>query len=305
MRCKKHVPDLTSTIGVCASCLRERLEAILAAQARAQARAQAQAQPARVAAAPSSSDHNNQPKKPAEPNPPPLNAPNSASPHVSRRKSDFAGRNGRDRHLDRLFYSTPQVGPAFSAAAAGCDRRTTKRRLGRFWNLASLFRIRSNKPEPSPRESSCAPSSSSAATASPAWLSTILRKNREDDHGGSNHRQSDRETEESGNEIDGHDKSSSAGSGISSESSPRRRNQAAAPARRSRLGPAEKSVMKLAFCLSPLVRASPKRHWSHKGLAQELGAPVGGAHHHIATAASFCANRSRKLADFGRVGHNH
>ena len=198
MRCKKHLPDLTSTIGVCASCLRERLQPLLAAQAQSERSTN------------SDVDNNNhrrrKPKLKPEENPLPLNFPRSVSPYVTHRKSDC------ERRRERLFYGTPQM---------------------------------------------------NAATA----------QDRSD-------------------------------SGISSEDSPAKQNPTPETAhRRSRMGPAGKGLASMAFCLSPLVRAGPNRHWSYhnKGLAPELG--VSGAHH-ISNAASFCANRSRKLADFGRGTHN-
>ncbi|VVB03368.1 unnamed protein product [Arabis nemorensis] len=63
----------------------------------------------------------------------------------------------------------------------------------------------------------------------------------------------------------------------------------------------------MAFCLSPLVRAKPNcsTKWKGKfppdfGYSGELKSP---ANPHISTAASFCANRSKKLVDLGRVDH--
>ncbi|KAJ1395425.1 hypothetical protein SESBI_33383 [Sesbania bispinosa] len=293
MRCKKHLPDLTSTVGVCASCLRERLQVLVEAQAQAEAEAQSQAQPGRSA---SRDDHRRHGKP--ERNPPPPNFPRSVSPYVSHRKSDC------DRRREKLFYGTPQVGPGSSAACNG-GTASSKRRLGRFWIISSLFRSRSNKTENSSSES-CEPSSSATSPPSSSWFSTILPARRQNhcENDGRRFRQSDRGaspavTENFVEELDTRD----LPTGCSSESSPQRRHQTTVPAsaRRSRLGTAGKSLTSMAVCLSPLVRASPNRHWSHKGMAQELSA--GGAHH-ISTAASFCANRSRKLADFGRVGHN-
>ncbi|KAK7350519.1 hypothetical protein VNO77_09226 [Canavalia gladiata] len=290
MRCKKHLTDLSSTIGVCASCLRERLQPLAAAQA------QTQAQSARSAA----SDVDRHRHRKPEPSPPPLNFPRSVSPYVTRRKSDG------NRRRERMFYSTPQVGPTT------CDGGTasSKRRLGgRFWNLSNLFRARSNKAETSSHESCEEPSSSASPPSTSSWFSTILPARRHS-HGSAfrrRGRKTDRGlspavTENFADELDGHDPSAS---GCSSESTPPKQNQTAAGGRRSRLGPAGKGLTGMAFCLSPLVRASPNRHWNHKGLAQDLGAGVGGGGaHHISNAASFCANRSRKLADFGRFGHN-
>lgn len=295
MTCKKHLQDLTSTVGVCASCLRERLEAHV------QAQSQAQAQPVRVV--PRSSDELRKP----EPNPPPLTFPRSVSPYVSCRKSD------RDRRLDRLFYSTPQVGPGFSSSACDGGRTgSSKKRLGKFWILSYLFQSRSNKHEISSRES-CDPTSSSSA-ASPSRFSMILPARRQNHHEDSPARgrrlcqQPDRgiPTENSNSELFNGLEQSYPGIGCLSEESPQRRLHHTPPSvKRSRLGSAGKSLSGMVICLSPLVRASPNRHWSQKGLTQELGAPVvGGAHNHIPTAASFCTNRSRKLADFGKVSHN-
>lgn len=286
--------DLTSTVGVCASCLRERLEAHV------QAQSQARAQPVRVV--PRSSDDLRKP----EPDPPPLSFPRSVSPYVSRRKSD------RDRRLDRLFYSTPQVGPGFSSSACDGGRTaSSKKRLGKFWILSYLFQSRSNKHEISSGES-CDPTSASSAP-SPSWFSMILpgrRHDHRDDSAARGRRQCQQpnrgiSTENLNSEFNGINQSS-PGSGCLSEESPQRRLHLTPPSgKRSRLGSAGKSLSGMVICLSPLVRASPNRHWSQKGLTQELGAPVGGgAHNHITTAASFCTNRSRKLADFGKVSHN-
>nr|GEW84817.1 hypothetical protein [Tanacetum cinerariifolium] len=61
----------------------------------------------------------------------------------------------------------------------------------------------------------------------------------------------------------------------------------------------------LTFCLSPLVRASPCRNWNHNAAAVttvttalDCGDVRGAVKPH------FCANRSRKLADFGRLNPN-
>ncbi|CAH2048972.1 unnamed protein product [Thlaspi arvense] len=102
-------------------------------------------------------------------------------------------------------------------------------------------------------------------------------------------------------------------SGYSSESSQcwKQTPQRYAPAAARRVGgrPSHsRNVSGLTFCLSPLVRASPNPHWNQKGMPPEMGfsgeirVPV---KPHLSTAASFCANRSRKLADFGRLNPNH
>ncbi|XP_058746857.1 uncharacterized protein LOC131619823 [Vicia villosa] len=274
MRCKKHLPDISSTVGVCASCLRERLLKIV----------ESQAQPSRVSV--------------SEPKLPSLEPifPTSVSPYVAHRKSD-------DRRREVLFHSTPQGGRGLSAACDGATTQSSKRRIRKFWILSDLYRPRSSKTENSSGES-CEPSSS-VSPRSLTWLSAILPVRRQ------NNRVSDqrrcREMNRGATPVDkenfeGRDQSEL---GTSLESSPYRNKTTAVTTRRSRLGYAGKSLASMALCLSPMVRASPNRNWSnhnHKGFSQELG--VGGVQH-ISTAASMCANRSKKLVDLGKVAHNH
>ena len=271
MRCKKHFPDLTSSVGVCASCLRERLQPILEAQAQAQARAQ-----------PSRSSVSETSLQSSQPD-----FPRSVSPYVSRRKSG-------DRRRENLFQSTPQVDQGYTTAHDG-GRESSKKMIKRFWLLSTLFRSRTNKKENS-SHGSCEPSSS-ASPPSLTWLSAVVNPRRQ------NNRVSDqrkrRQLDRGMSPVDNFERDRSDLEN-SSESSPQQKSTAIT-SRRSRLGYAGKSLTSMAFCLSPLVRASPNRQWnSHKGLAQDLG--VGGVHH-ISSAATFCANRSRKLVDLGRVSH--
>lgn len=317
MRCRKHhPPDLSSTVGVCASCLRERLQVLIAAQEKAHL--------ARVSSR-ASDDH---PRKSDPIPPPPLVFPRSVSPYVSRRKSDYASWQSCDRH-NNLFYSTPQLGPTFgtgnSEANSGFPGRTSssfKKKTGRFWIFSSLFRSRSDKFEANPRiasQESCEPSSS----VSPSWFSMIFpawRKNMDRMNslevstatGRRRFRQTDRGMSPVANEscvVDCHgcDRSPSAG-GYSTETSPRwRKTPSTAPytTRRSRH---VRNVSGMGFCLSPLVRASPNPHWNPKGLPPEVATAgemrgTAAGKPHLSTASSFCANRSRKLADFGRANH--
>lgn len=293
MRCKKHLPDLTSTIGVCASCLRERLQPIFAAQAQAQAQALAQS-------GENASPHRERKPKPEE-KPEPLNFPRSVSPYVARRKSDCESRR------ERLFYGTPQAKSAAYDGGAAAEKR--RHGGGRFWILSHIFRARSHKTEAARRE----PCEKRTSTAS-SWFTMMLpeRHHRGGDTGRARFRRADRglspATAVDFVEEEAHERSDS---GNSTECSPRRQNTTPATARRrSRLsvgGGAKGLSTSMAFCLSPLVRASPNQHWTNnsnnnnKGLGQEMGA---GGPHHKSSAASFCPNRSRKLADFGRVAHN-
>ncbi|PQP94940.1 uncharacterized protein Pyn_09937 [Prunus yedoensis var. nudiflora] len=93
---------------------------------------------------------------------------------------------------------------------------------------------------------------------------------------------------------------SRSGSGDSSGATPEwKQTPALAPSstRRTRVGQVKNNVSGLAFCLSPLVRASPNRNWGQKGLPPEFAGE-------IRVAAAFCKNRSRKLVDFGRANPN-
>lgn len=339
MRCKKHLSDLSSRVGVCASCLRERLVALIAAQAQAQ-QAHQQAQLSRAlsrAAVIADQD----PRK-SDPNPPPppapLAFPRSVSPYVSRRKSDgFAAatwsHNQPDDHLRRnphhlRFYSTPQVGPTFGHSIDSGS--FNKKKKSKFSLFSNLFRSRSEKFESDSRVS-YRDSYGTTSSPSPSWFSAIFASRR--DRSSSSSMQSQFYVEASaiggrhrtrttdrgmsparGTDFDyDYDEDtgdrSPSGSGHSSESSPGWKNTptvAPPSARRSKPGQS-RTVSGLAFCLSPLVRASPHRHWNQKGVPPEIGksgeARVSGKPH-LTNASSFCKNRSRKLADFGRANHN-
>ncbi|KAG6630492.1 uncharacterized protein LOC122293021 [Carya illinoinensis] len=317
MRCNKHTSDLSCTVGVCASCLRDRLIALIAAQSQAQAQAQAQhhqlsRSQSRAAAVP------DDPRK-SDPNlpPPPLVFPRSVSPYVSRRKSDDSTwQHQHPDSQDRRFYSTPQVGPTY-AATTFANVGSYRKKNGRFSLFSKLFRSRSEKLEPDPRVLSrhpCEPSSSTSSST-PSWFTTIFSGNRKKQSrlffldesvanvDKNNFRRADRgmSPARTADSDEDYDRSASA-SGYCSESwrSP------AFAMRRNRQGQG-RNVSGIAFCLSPLVRASPGRHWNQKcmppdaavsGEMRTAGKP------YLTTAASFCKNRSRKLADFGRVGHN-
>ncbi|PIN05418.1 hypothetical protein CDL12_22036 [Handroanthus impetiginosus] len=298
MRCKKHSTDLSSSVGVCASCLRERLFAIIAAQAQAQALKQ---------------------------QPPPVSFPRSVSPYISRRKLDAAAATwqlqGGGHH--QLFFSTPQIGPTGSIAAEVKEKKKSKG--GRFSSLfLGLFRSKLEKPDSDSGPISDPGVSIDSCSASPSWFSTIIPgrrkkkfrtflidesttvaqrrtcKNR--DRGMSPARYPDDEEEHC----------HGGSSGYSSESSQGWRQtpmRTTAAIRRSggRVTGHSKNVASLAFCLSPLVRASPNCHWNQKGIPPEM--VVAGESRvtpkpNLSAAASFCKNRSRKLADFGRYSHN-
>ncbi|KAE8666965.1 Detected protein of unknown function [Hibiscus syriacus] len=266
MRCKKHLADLSSSVGVCSTCVRERLLELIAAQAQAQAEAQKALLARAVADDCRMSD------------PPPLIFPRSVSPYVSRRKSD--------------------------------DNSAT-------W--IQHQRSRSEKFNSDPHRDSC--DEPPSASASPSWFATIFavrwKKQQsskasrvaEFDQFGPGDRRSSRVLDRGMSpaiEVDSGDECDRPPSGGSPEVSPRWK-RTPTTARRSRSG--TRNVSGLAFCMSPLVWASPNRHWNQKGgLPPDMSFPGESRPStwkpHLATAAGFRANRSRKLADFGRANHN-
>lgn len=316
MRCKKHLSDLSSSVGVCASCLRERLFALIAAQAQAQAQAQGQAR-AHVQQQLFHEDH-----RKSDSNPPPLVFPRSVSPYISRRKSDTTPWQFQHNSLpsipDQRFYSTPQVGPNGTVIAAGHEPYKKK---GYFRFFSGLFRSKTEKLDSDPRVSNFG-DAYQASSSSPSWFTTILsgrrkkqsrtfsveestigghrRTCRNRDRGMSPARYSDDEEDEHCN---------GGSSGYSSESSKLtpRRTPAAQHSRRGKSSH-NRNFSGMAFCLSPLVRASPSRNWNQKGMPPEMifsGEIRVPAKPQLSTATSFCKNRSRKLADFGRFNPNH
>ncbi|KAL2330140.1 hypothetical protein Fmac_017721 [Flemingia macrophylla] len=290
MKCKKHPSDLSSTVGVCASCLSERLILLMAAQAQAQAQAHPQVQFTRAS---------DQFSRNSEPNlPPPLIFPRSVSPYVSRRKSDYSDH--------RLFYSTPQLRPTFcSADSYNADASSLKKRFNRFRIFSNLFRSRSEKLHSDP-----------PCEASPSWLSAFFpSRRRNKDRTGEDsaaprrrYRPSDRgmspvRTEDLGEEYD----QSPSASGYASEAS-QWWQRTPTVARRTKLGHAKSALGSgIALSLSPLVRARPNRRWNYKGFPAEMAevrVAAEAAKPNLSAAASFNKNRSRKLADFGRVNHH-
>ncbi|XP_056173566.1 uncharacterized protein LOC130139833 [Syzygium oleosum] len=302
MKCRKHPVDPSSAVGVCATCLRERLFALIAAQAQAEALGHAR---------PCADDDRRKPDDPPQQQqqqPPPRRPPQhpafprSVSPYISRRKSDAGG----GRH--QRFYSTPQVGPAYrySDAAGGFvpSEPRKKKKRGRFSLFASLFgKSRSEKFdwESDPRFSSnsdpalfrhrdscrATPSwwSSSSASSSSSWFSFLLHRRGKGRPpvGGfpaeeeavsafdarrprpvSNRGMSPERGDEESDDEDRENRSP-PGSGYASESSRgRRRTPPAGPALRGpRPGLQSRNVSGLSFCLSPLVRPSPARQWNN------------------------------------------
>ncbi|KAM7476211.1 hypothetical protein LguiB_023454 [Lonicera macranthoides] len=301
MRCKKHFNDLSSSVGVCATCLRERLFALVAAQAVEDRRKYDSQQP------------------------PPLVFPRSVSPYITRRKSDNTDWQTHHHHhhsiSDQRFYSTPQVGPTgFTIGTAS----SYKKKHSKFSLLSNLFRSRSRKVDLEEDHRVSVSNSRESCTTSPSWFSSMLSGHRkkqsrlfsmEDSNTGGASRNvagvygnRDRGMSPARYSEDGAEEECT---GYSSESSQGWRETPTRATRATRGGGRPmnhgRNVSGLAFCLSPMVRASPNRHWNQKGMPPDMS--VNGdtrvqVKPHLSNAASYCANRSRKLADFGRFNPN-
>ncbi|CAM8904137.1 unnamed protein product [Rhodiola kirilowii] len=269
MKCRQHSSDLSSAVGVCASCLRERLFLLISAQSQSQLH----------------NEFNSDDRRKSDAQPPPI-FPRSVSPYVTRRKFD-------EDSSDRRFHSTPQVGPSI-------ERKKTKK--SRFSFITSLFKSRSDKSVSDPF---------TASTSSPLWCPAGSKsksvpkfvgaeriQNRVSDRGMSPERLSSNDGEES--------------SSHSSESCEPTWKQtpvsSLAPVKRRR----SSTTSGLAFCLSPLVRASPNRNWNRNSLPADLkaaGVETGGGASRmaarLAAANSFGKNRSKKMADLGRGSYDH
>lgn len=319
MRCKRHTVDFSSSIGVCASCLRERLFSIAASTA--------------------ASENDDNDHRHSRISPPPLVFPRSVSPYVAPRKSD-AGEGDSLASSNSRFFATPQVGPTTDRSCGGGgggggglssssekvfeSGRSFKKKRSGLSRFSSFFRTRSDDYDSRARDTFDAASTFSPSS-SRSWLSKVLsvRSKKqsttntcyiedliasESDH---HHQNRPRQRFCRGMSPAG-DTAANDYDRESVEESPGRQRRTPAmgtPGRRKSaamigLG---KSVSGMAFCLSPLVRAKPNcsSKWKGKfppdfGYSGELKSP---AKPHISTAASFCANRSKKLVDLGRVDH--
>ncbi|GAB2290211.1 hypothetical protein Dimus_024493 [Dionaea muscipula] len=172
MRCKRHSPyDHTSTIGVCASCLRERLLSLIAAQAQAYEAAAHKPDPD----PPLHQHHQHQP--------PPLVFPRSVdSSHISHRKSDhhhLLHRHFRILSTDhQRFFSTPQVGSGFVEA-----EEKKKKKKSRFGLFSYLFRSRSQMHkcthmDPDSSDPRVSMEASSSSPSSSSWINGLIHRGR-------------------------------------------------------------------------------------------------------------------------------
>ncbi|KAK9051468.1 hypothetical protein SSX86_028095 [Deinandra increscens subsp. villosa] len=139
MRCKKHITDLSSIHGVCASCLRQRLHRVIVAQEQAEAQSLAQ----------------NRCNLNSNPNPNP-SFPRSVSPYENRQKSDNntvnsvaagvqrANNKPRLNHSlsDQRFYNSPLIAVNTRGCIGGDSISSNKKKksLIRFSSFSNLFR---------------------------------------------------------------------------------------------------------------------------------------------------------------------
>ncbi|GMH22353.1 hypothetical protein Nepgr_024196 [Nepenthes gracilis] len=312
MRCKKHSSDPSSSVGACASCLRESLLSLIASQSNDEAQALQTPPPV------------GEDRRKSDPNPPPLVFPCSVSPYVSRRNFDTTTNwstphryNQRHRRtVADHFFDTP-------GDSANVCKKKQRSRFGFIWNL---FRSRSQKldrsgPDSDPWDSR---QSCEASPSSSSWISGFGHRRRRKNQSslfsldeasyavGQKHFRRDRGmSPQIPDEWEGppSPRNHSLESAQEGMKTPRSRQATTTPTatpshRRAKPSPGRSNVAELWFCLSPLVTAGgANRHCSGQDAAYSGEIRVSGKPH-LSTAASFCANRSRKLADFGRWNHN-
>uniref|UniRef100_A0A1D1XDA1 Putative transcription elongation factor SPT5 2 n=1 Tax=Anthurium amnicola TaxID=1678845 RepID=A0A1D1XDA1_9ARAE len=292
-KCGKHPCEQGA--GVCPSCLRERLLAILAAQS-GRSQRYCVGHPGR---------------RPL----PPLEFPRSVSPYASPRRSldldalpsdDDGDRCGRPQPI--RFYSTPLVGPD----AGG--------RKG-FSIFSSIFGSGGQNFRSEGAEKPCR-ASWIAELGPNSWFAALLpgwRKKREEE---TRHPAADAAEEDGvrrtrrgrawcphrGMSPARDEGGSGSESGYSTESPEEwRRRPTPTPMRKpAPPTPAHRAVSGFVVCLSPLVRAIPRQSHGGDGAAGPLGERRGTVgtthrrHRHRHGPAALCQNRSRKLADLGR-----
>ncbi|GAA0145340.1 hypothetical protein LIER_36109 [Lithospermum erythrorhizon] len=311
MKCKKHPQDESSSAGVCASCLRQRLSALIAAQIQA-----AQINHLNEHEELSEASHHAH-----------THFPRSVSPYMSRQKL-VPDRHNKDNYHSlpaHKFFCTPQIGPAGKIIVDDNNIPHKKKGIGKLWLFKNLFRSKSaiTSTDLDPRVSESR-ETISTTIPSRSWFSSIARKQLRTcsldeskincQRTSNNHHNrgrgmspaicSDEEDDDKHCHV-----ATSAATNEELRQTPRRTPaRTGGGARRRHLG---RNVSDIVFCLSPLVRPSPNRIWNQKGggvAAAEMGGsgearvPVMDSN---SVAAAFSKNRSRKLADFGRCKRTH
>lgn len=275
MRCKRHIVDFSSSIGVCASCLRERLFSLAASTAASE----------RIS-----------------PPPRPLVFPRSVSPYVSARKSDAGRGDSSLASSQNRFFPTPQVtstaGVGGSSEKIFDSGRSYKKKQSRLSRFSSLFRSRSDEFQDS--------WIASTSSTSRSWLSKVLSVRSKKPSPNDTCYIEDLIASESSHRPRQRYCRGMSPATVDYEETPERVKRTPAAAMMGTPGRRKTAMIGtgMGFCLSPLVRAKPS-NWKGK-LPPEFGYATTGemkspARPHISTAASFCANRSKKLVDLGRV----
>ncbi|KAJ4959540.1 hypothetical protein NE237_026651 [Protea cynaroides] len=274
MRCKRHPSDTSSGVGVCASCLRERLFTLIAAQACQQAQALSPAQTQAEDRRKSDAQH-----------PPPLIFPRSVSPF------NDPSRQQHHHKFDQRFYRSPQVRPTSAPTTATSGAAQKKKKHSMTSLLASLFGSKSEEPEPGGPDHRASRGSRTSLGTSPSsspipqkWLSALIpsRRKKESrlfslddaattDGGRRIYRREDRGLSPVSANVIIHNGDNEESSSYSSECSPHKHKQGlqiqstpphTTPTRACRRGQPSRKFSGLAVCFSPLVRASPRHHRS-------------------------------------------
>jgi hypothetical protein len=262
MRCKAH--PFQPGGGVCATCLRDRLVLLAAAQN-------------------------------GDSSPPPA-FPRSVSPYVARRKSDASGGALRS-HPNLLFFRTPQVGPAAGAIGEGdIGYEYEKRRAGKFSVLAALFGHHHHHRS--------VDRGGAEERKKHSWFAGIIPRRRKKQAPEattavlppSPPRRLCRVVSNRGlsPERDGH----GSGDESSSLAAERPWRPSPSPMRKASGGRRQVNSMPSGFavCLSPLVRPSPGRRDPCSFSCELRPPPL----HNLSSAPSITRCRSKKLADVGR-----
>uniref|UniRef100_A0A7N1A7L3 Uncharacterized protein n=1 Tax=Kalanchoe fedtschenkoi TaxID=63787 RepID=A0A7N1A7L3_KALFE len=279
MRCRSHLYDMSSSVGVCATCLRERLSALIDEEADLR-----------------SYEFAVDRLKPQHWHPPPpLLFPRSVSPYTFKHDLEDAAAKHPWMLPDRRFFSTPQ----FEIRSARKTGKETKISGSKFSIIAKLFRSKSQKFNSEKTKIDDQPTASApkpVAVSSPGWFPSLRRKSKLK-------QSTPDQTPLPARRIEISPNRSSCDTPISH---PWRKPQTpsnTAPGRRSK---SNTSLSGMIIGMSPLVRPSPSRLWSQRSYASdaafgslsavsgELRVPA------MSTSASLRGKRSRKLADIGR-----
>lgn len=298
MRCKKHGTDLSSTSGVCASCLRERLNRVIIAQE------QLQSQSEQLNHCNSNSNTNPTVQRPVSPYLTRRKSINSVNP-VTTVQRPYNKPRLNHSISDKRFYNSPQIAFNTGVGCIGSSSSNAKKpMIIRFPSISNLFRSnsRNGDADSNPRVSASSERSGrrSSVTPSPSWLSNVLpgagvrQKSKSFNADGVRKQRCVRDRGMSPVRSSDDDEVSDGSSEYRSTESCKQTPMKTAVRR----GGGQKSVTELIF--RPLVRASPNRISSVKGKPPVDGDIRAPAMPHLLYAKSFSANRSRKLADFGR-----